>query len=101
VNRYRVRLPLLVHTEDGSYKQGEEFEKDFSAEDETTNLDSGLLEVVPRKYKVTGTSRVHDTAPGEEFEVALRIGEEAHLVQAGHIKRVNEQKSKTGKKKEG
>ena len=86
--RYRVLLPLMVHTEDGSYTQGEEFEKTFSAEDEATNLDSGLLELVPAEYRVIGGSNVHGADPGEVFTKALRIGEEGLLIQGGHIERV-------------
>ena len=88
MRRYRVRLPLTVHTEDGSYTQGEEFEKDFSEEDEATNLDSGLLEIVPCKYRVIGGSKVFDTKPGGEFEAAMRIGQEATLMAGGHIERI-------------
>jgi hypothetical protein len=99
INRYRVRLPLLVHTEDGSYSQGEEFEKEFSEEDERTNLESGLLAIVPRKYKVISDSVVHDTQPGGEFEAAIPVGQEALLVAVGHIERVDKP-VKESKKKE-
>ncbi len=88
MNRYRVLLPLEVHTEDGSYKQGEEFEKEFTPEDEATNIASGLLEIVPQRYKVIGGSDVYETPPGEEFDAALPIGQEALLIEGGHIKRV-------------
>jgi len=88
MNRYRVLLPLEVHTEDGSYGQGEEFEKEFSEDEETVNLASGLLEIVPREYLVIGSSNVHGADPGETFTLGLRIGEEALLVQGGHIERV-------------
>lgn len=101
MNRYRVLLPLLVHTEEGSYKQGEEFEKDFSPDEEAANLHSGLLEIVPREYKVIGGSTVHDAKPGEVFTRALLIGEEAALVEGGHIERVNKatpKKQKEAKK---
>lgn len=102
MNRYKVLLPLLVHTEDGSYGQFEEFEKDFTSEDEATNLESGLLEIVPRRYRVIGGSRVHGADPGGEFEAALRIGEEAALVAGGHIERVDTKPAKTTTKtKEG
>ena len=100
MNRYRVLLPLTVHTGDGSYTQGEEFEKDFTAEDEAENLASGLLELVPRKYKVVGGSRVHDTDPGEEFEAAIPLGEEELLIAGGHIERIQPAPPKTRKAKE-
>jgi hypothetical protein len=98
--RYRVMLPLLVHTEDGSYAQGEEFEKEFTEDEETENLKSGLLELVPLKYKVIGESRVHDTNPGDEFEAAIGIGQEALLIAGGHVELVEPPKPKTRKKKE-
>lgn len=88
MRRYRVRLPLTVHTDTGSYTQDEEFDKEFSEEEETTNLDSGLLELIPCKYRVIGGSYVFDTAPGGEFDAAMRIGQEALLVEGGHIERV-------------
>lgn len=90
MRKYRVLLPLVVHTGDGSYTQGEVFEKDFTVEDEATNLDSGLLELVPCVYRVVGGSRVFDTAPGDEFEAAMRLGQEQLLMAGGHIVRVDE-----------
>lgn len=85
--RYRVLLPLTVHTEDGSYTQDEEFEKEFSAEDEATNLASGLLELVPREYKVVGESVVLDHQPGETFLAAIPKGQE-ELLLGHHLERV-------------
>lgn len=93
MNKYRVRLPLVVHTEDGSYKQDEEFEKDFTPVEEADNLASGLLEIVPRKYRVIGGSEVHGVKAGDDdptFEAALLIENEAALIQGGHIERVEE-----------
>jgi len=97
MNRYRILLPLEVHTEDASYKQGEEFEKEFSPEDEATNLASGLLEIVPQTYKVIGGSVVHGASPGETFEAALTVGAEAALVAGGHIERATKKAPKTKK----
>lgn len=101
--RYKNLLPLLVHTENGSYAQGEEFDKDFdSPADEAVNLDSGLIEIVPQEYRVIGTSNVWGADPGETFTKALRVGEEAALVEGGHIERVEKPapKSKPKKKEE-
>lgn len=103
MRKYKNLLPLLVHTEAGSYKQGETFEKDFTAEDELENVNSGLLEIVPQTYKVVGESRVHGTEPGEEFTAALLLGNEQALVEGGHIELVPEEKPKakrTRKKEE-
>lgn len=87
MRRYRVLLPLLVHTKDASYGQGEEFEKEFSAEDEAENLASGLLELVPSWYRVCGTSNVFENKPGSRFQAAIPLAQEALLVQGGHIER--------------
>lgn len=100
MRRYKVLLPLLVHTADSSYGQGDEFDHEFSVDDEAENLASGLLELMPSRYKVIGGSRVHDTDPGDEFTAALPLGIEALLVEGGHIERVQPAKPKR-KKKEG
>jgi hypothetical protein len=89
MRKYRVLLPLLVNGEHG---QGDVFEHEFTEADELENLRSGLLEVVPARYKVVGDSTVYDTPPGGEFDRALTIGEEAHLVNAGHVERVPDTK---------
>ena len=86
MRRYRVLLPLTVHTENGSYTQGEEFEKEFSELDEQANLQSGLLEVVASEYEVTGPHKVMDTDPGETFSASFGMVQERSLVAAGHIK---------------
>jgi hypothetical protein len=101
MRRYRVLLPVKVQPrEGGSYEQFEEFETDFSEEEETANLASGLLEIVPHRYKVVGGSDVYETPPGEEFEAAIPIGNEALLIEGGHIERVDQpaKKKKEAKK---
>lgn len=90
MNRYKVLLPLVVHTADNSYEQGEEFDHEFSQADEYENVKSGLLGVVPRRYRVVGTSDVFETKPGDEFERAFLIEEERLLVVSGHIARVED-----------
>jgi hypothetical protein len=97
MNRYRVMLPLVVHTQDGSYEQHEEFDHTFTEEEEAANLKSGLLEIVPRRYKVIGGSDVYETPPGREFEAALPIGNEALLIEGGHIERVEAKPAKPAK----
>jgi hypothetical protein len=89
MNRYKVLLPLEVHTADAAYKQGEEFDAEFTAEEEATNLGSGLLEIVPRTYKVVGGSDVFETPTGGTVDAALTIPIEAMLVGGGHIERVD------------
>lgn len=88
MKRYRVLLPLVVHTEDGSYGQGEEFEKEFSSEEERANLESGLLEVVPQPFEITGPHAVSGHAPGSTVEMSLSSAQEFTLTEAGHIRRV-------------
>jgi hypothetical protein len=100
---YKVLLPLLVHlTEEeggGSYAQGETFEKEFSPEDERANLESGLLELQPSKYRVAGSSEVDGHAQGEEFEAAIPLGREALLIEGGHIERVEDKPAPKARKK--
>jgi hypothetical protein len=89
MRRYRVLLPLQVQPrEGGSYEQHEEFDADLTQDEETENVRSGLLAIVPVTYKVIGGSTVHDTAPGGEFTRALPMGQEALLIEGGHIERV-------------
>ncbi len=97
MNTYRVLLPLLVHTEDGAYAQGEEFDKDFSEEEETANLRSGLLELVPRRYKVLAAFDGHPE--GEEVEAAIPLGREAQLAEGGFLERVEEKPAPKPRKK--
>jgi hypothetical protein len=100
MNTYKVILPLLVFDDaGGEHKQGDTFEKEFpSASEEDTAIDTGLLEIVPRTYKVVGTSRVFETAPGDQFEKGLRMGQEAALIAGGHIERVDTKKTAAPKK---
>jgi hypothetical protein len=98
VRRYRVLLPLVVHTEDGSYEQGEEFEKEFADWEEAANLASGLLELMPQEYEVIGGSNVHGAEPGETFSAAIPLGNEAQLIEGGHIKLVEPKPEKPKRK---
>jgi hypothetical protein len=96
-NRYKVLLPLRVHTEDNSYTQGETFEKDFTAEEEAANIASGLLELVPNEYQVVGDSEVDGHKTGDTYSAAIPLGREALLVAGGHIKRIEKAKKKKEK----
>ena len=99
-NRYRLAqaptgwpdsLPFRLRFSDGDYGIGDVFEHEFATpQDEWDNLESGLLELQPNTYKVVGESDVYETPPGETFEKALAMGQEAHLVDAGFIKRIEE-----------
>jgi len=73
------------------YEPGE-FERDWTVEQENDALASGLVEIVPRTYKVVGDSRVYETAPGDTFEAGLRIEQEKALVDGGHVALVEDAK---------
>jgi hypothetical protein len=76
MRRYRVLLPVQVQPrEGGSYSQHEEFDTAFTEDEETANVSSGLLAIVPQRYKVVGGSDVWETPTGEEFERALSLGD--------------------------
>lgn len=79
-------------------KKDDVVELDLSVTEEQDMLAAKRLELVPRKYKVIGGSVVYDTEQDGEFEAALLVGQEAHLVEAGHIERV-EKPAKESKKK--
>lgn len=105
MRRYRVLLPLTVHTEDASYEQGDEFENLFTIDEEEINLRNGLLELLPQRYKVTGESTLEfngqQYTKGDEFEAALPMGQEELLVEGGHIDLIEEppKKKASAKKK--
>ena len=100
MNRYRVLLPVLVN---GEHSQGDEFDYEFDKpEDERANIDSGLLEIVPRRYRVTSDSEVYGVRAGDDdptFEAALLMEPEQFLLEAGHIARVDPEKPKATRKK--
>lgn len=111
MNRYKVvkaqegwpkKLPyrLGVPGHDTDYGIGEEFEHEFAEADEAANLASGLLEIVPRDYKIVGGSHVFETPPGETITRAIPQGQEALLIEGGHIERVEKPAKKATKKKE-
>lgn len=91
MNRYRILLPLTISTANGSYTQGDEFEMDYTPDEEKDVLSwrgGGMLEIVPATYKVVGDQRVFETDPGDEFTAALTVGEQQHLIDTGHIERI-------------
>ena len=83
--KYKNLLPLLINNEAG---QGDVFEADLTADEEADNVKSGLIEIVPRTYKVLGDSDVYETKQGETFEKALTLGEEALLIDGGFVELV-------------
>lgn len=81
-NTYRATTREAVAAYDAGV-----FERDFTVVEEQDALSSGLLELVPRTYKVLSNN--YEVPQGEEFEAAFRIETEAALIDGGHIRRVN------------
>jgi len=103
MNRYKVMLPVLVN---GEHAQFDEFDSEFTVDEERTNVQSGLLEVVPRRYRVLVDTEVYGVRGTDEdptFSAAMLIEQEQMLVNGGHIERVDDAsvKKTTTKKKEG
>jgi hypothetical protein len=73
------------------------FEREFTAVQEKDALDAGLLEIVPRTYKVL-SNNFAEGAQGDEVQLALLVEQESALLQGGHIERVD--KPATKQKKE-
>lgn len=86
MNTYKARTPAAVAAfEDGV------FEREFSPSEEKDWLDSGLLELVPRTYRVLSNNYVAGEQ-GDTFEGAFLVENEAALIQGGHIERVEPKK---------
>jgi hypothetical protein len=75
---------------------GDEFDGDFSAEEEAELLGAGRIEILPEEYEVVGSSRVQETNPGDTFMSPLPLELEAILVEGGHIVKATTKKA-TGK----
>ena len=65
------------------------FEADFSPMEEKDRIDGGLIEIVPRAYRVL-TDNFSGGPQGAEYKGALRIEVEQALIQGGHIERVGD-----------
>jgi hypothetical protein len=81
-NTYRALTPAAV----GAFAEGV-FEREFTATEEKDWLDSGLIELVPRTYRVLSAN--YAVAQGQTFEAALLKENEAALISGGHIERVD------------
>ncbi len=78
-----------------------EFEHEFSVTQERDLVASGLIEIVPRRYRVLTDTPVHGVTALDKdptFEAALLIEQEAALVAGGHIERVVTPPAKRQKK---
>lgn len=92
MNTYKATSPAAVAAfEDGV------FERDFTPTEERDHLNSGLLELVPRTYKVL-SNNFSAGQQGDTFEAAYLVEIEQALIQGGHIERVD--KPATKQKKE-
>jgi hypothetical protein len=90
-NTYCALTPAAVAAfEDGV------FERDFSPSEEKDWIDSGLIALVPRTYKVLSNNYAA-AKQGETFDGSFLVEIEAALIQGGHIERVGEVKPKTKK----
>lgn len=72
---------------------GELLDHKFTADEEAGLLESGVLELEPRPYRVVGPLNVCGTQPGKKFTAAFTVGHEAALIEAGHIVRLPVRKS--------
>lgn len=64
------------------------FEREFTVTEEKDWIDSGLLELVPRTYRVLSNNYAA-AKQGETFEGSFPVELEAALIQGGHIERVD------------
>lgn len=85
--KYKVVGPRPVE----GHAPGEEFEHEFLPEDELRHLETGRLVIIPRAYRVIGSSQLEgpgwQAGPDEVFIAALPLGNEQALIEAGHIER--------------
>lgn len=81
-NTYRALSPAAV----AAYADGV-FERDFTPVEERDALGSGLIELVPRKYRVL-SNNFEAGEQDSEIEAAYLVEIEAALIQGGHIERV-------------
>lgn len=91
-NTYRALTPAAV----AAYDEGV-FDRDFTPVEERDALNSGLIELVPRKYRVLS----NNFAAGEQdsvIEAAYLVEIEHALIQGGHIERVAASKGGSTKK---
>lgn len=82
-NTYKATSPAAV----AAFAAGV-FERDFTPTEEQDWLNSGLLELVPRKYKVL-SNNFSAGAQNSEIDAAYPVEIEQALIQGGHIQRVD------------
>jgi hypothetical protein len=75
------------------------FEADLTATEEQDAVNSGLLEIVPRTYRVLSNNYAAGKQ-NESVELALLVEHEQALISGGHIERVDKPAAKAAEKKE-
>ena len=94
MNTYKATSPAAV----AAFADGV-FEREFTASEEQDHLASGLLELVPRTYRVL-SNNYQAGAQGELVELALLKEHEQALISGRHIERVDKPAAKAADKKE-
>lgn len=94
MNTYEATSPAAV----AAFADGV-FERDFSPAEEQDWLGSGLLEIVPRTYRVL-SNNYEAGEQGALVELALLKEQEQALISGGHIERVDKPAAKAADKKE-
>lgn len=92
-NTYRAKSPAA----EAAFAAGV-FEDEFTPSEEQDWVNSGLLEIVPRTYRVLSNNYVGGKQ-GETFDAALLIDHETALIAGGHIERVDAPPPKSTPKK--
>lgn len=72
------------------YVKDDEFEHEFSAEEEEFHVARGALEIMPRAYRVIGGNEVFGAKPGSVVDLALTKGREEALLYSGNLERAEE-----------
>jgi len=83
MNTYKATTPAAA----AAFAEGV-FEREFTPAEEQDWLDSGLLELVPRAYRVLSNNYAAG-AQGDLVDLALLVEHESALIQGGHIERVD------------
>ncbi|HEU4543465.1 MAG TPA: hypothetical protein VFR23_20200 [Jiangellaceae bacterium] len=84
MNTYRALTPQAV----AMFEEGV-FEAEFTPAQERDWLDSGLLELVPRRYRVLSDN--YELPKDNTFVATMLVEIEAMLTDAGHIERVDDE----------
>jgi hypothetical protein len=95
MNTYKALTPAAV----AAFADGV-FEAEYTPTEEQDHLASGLIEIVPRPYKVL-SNNFATGQQGETVTLALLVEHEAALIQGGHLERVDKPGTKPTSRKKG